>query len=62
MSDVKDYVTMVLVTGFGAAATWYLFLPHHDNTAFSIWSTILGTLIGAYHFLNIHDDKVKDAG
>lgn len=57
----KDWLILLLAVGFGVCATVYLFKPTHDNTAYSIWAGIFGTLIGFLKVIDIYDDKRPDS-
>jgi hypothetical protein len=52
---------MTLVSLAWGAATAYLFL-HPGEGTFITWGTISGTMIAAYQWLCVYDDKKLDAG
>ena len=54
-----DAFVIAVITAAWAAATVYLFL-HPSDTSFGIWCGLASTLIGAYHWLTIYDDKKPD--
>jgi len=58
--DFRDWFVAVSVTIMLIAATVYLW-KFHSDTNFGIWAGLCGTLIGAYHLINVRDDKMRDA-
>ena len=60
MKDIRDQFVMASIICAWVVASVYLFI-YHSDTAFGVWGTVCGTLTGLYHFLNIRDDKEKDA-
>ena len=59
--DWRDVAVLVLVSLGWAAGTVTLFL-HYTLAAFGVWSGFSATIVGAYHWLCVSDDKRVDAG
>ena len=58
--DFRDWFVAGSVTAMLVAATFYLWQFHSDAN-FGIWAGLCATLIGAYHMINVRDDKTRDA-
>ena len=58
--DCRDTFVLGAVTFTLAAATTYVFM-HPSEGAFATLGGIYVTLIGAYHWLCVTDDKKEDA-
>lgn len=57
-TDIRDWYIMFHLGGVMGASTYFLFLhPEH----FDGWALFVGTIISAFQWLTIHDDKVPDA-
>ena len=56
---MRDYLVGALVGAMWIFASVVLAL-HYSVQAFGIWAGVCTTMIGAYHWLNIHDDLHKD--
>lgn len=59
--DARDRFVMGAVTAAWIASTVYLFI-HPSEGAFATWAGLAVTMVGAYHWLVILDDKRPDAG
>ena len=57
--DLSDWLIMILITAAWAASTVFLF-KHPDPINFGTWATLAGTMIGAYHWMRVRDDKLED--
>lgn len=56
--DARDWYIMLHLGAAMAAATAFLFFhPEH----FDGWALFVGSIISAFQWLTIHDDKVPDA-
>ncbi len=58
--DFRDWFVMAHVNAAGIAATVFLF-KHYDPLNFATWATMLGTIIGCYHWFVLKDSKQADA-
>lgn len=62
--DIRDWFVMAVVTAAWAAGTAFIFefgSKEHAVALITAWGSICVTMIGAYHWLVIHDSKTKDA-
>lgn len=59
--NARDWFVMMLAGGLWAAATVFIF-KHPSEANFVTWSTFSGTMLAAYHWMVIRDQKVCDAG
>lgn len=59
--DCRDTFVMGAVTAAWAASTVWVFL-HPTEGAFATWAGLAATMIGAYHWLVMLDDKRPDCG
>ena len=59
--DCRDTFVMGAVTAAWAASTVWVFL-HPSEGAFATWAALAATMIGAYHWLVMLDDKRPDQG
>jgi hypothetical protein len=57
--DMRDHLVMLIVTLILIAGTFYLFKYHSDGN-YLAWGGLVATLVSAYHWLNIWDDKKGD--
>jgi hypothetical protein len=55
-----DILIGLLVAIMWVAATVYLF-KHPSDISFGTWGTICGTMLCAYKWIDMRDDKEKDA-
>lgn len=58
--DLDDWFVALLVGGAWAASTVFLFL-HYSDMNFVTWSGFGVTIVGAYHWMSVRDDKEKDS-
>lgn len=58
--DWRDYVTYVFAGGIFIAATLYTW-AHPSDVNFATWATVCGTLACILKWLDIKDDKERDA-
>ena len=58
--EIRDWFVMAMMGATGLIASVALFL-HFSAGAFVTWAGLQGTLIGAYHWFVIRDQKVPDA-
>lgn len=58
--DCRDTFVMGAVTAAWVASTAWVFL-HPSEGAFATWAGLATTMIGAYHWLTLMDDKKADA-
>lgn len=60
LSDLRDVLIFLLVTGGWVAATIFLFkYPAEAN--FATWAATCTTITGVYHWIVFKDDKEKDS-
>lgn len=59
--DFRDIFVLLMVSAGWSAATVFLFM-YPSTTNFTIWSTLVGTIGGMYHWICVTDDKRLDAG
>ena len=59
--DYRDYFVLAAVTLGWTVATLFLFL-HASSVNFATWAGLVATIVGAYHWLCVSDDKRVDAG
>lgn len=59
--DSRDWFVMCAVTSAWCASTVWLFI-HPSEAAFATWAGLAVTMIGAYHWLVLLDDKRPDGG
>lgn len=59
-NDCRDWFIMGTIASAWSAATVYLFM-HHSEIVFGAWCGLCATMVGAYHYLNVRDQKVADA-
>lgn len=60
-NDCRDWFVMAVITLAVVAGTTYLFL-YHGEGVFVAWCGLISTVGGIYHWLNVRDQKVPDAG
>ncbi|HXS14414.1 MAG TPA: hypothetical protein VN734_17075 [Acidobacteriaceae bacterium] len=58
--DIRDWFVMILAGLLWGIATFFLF-RHPTEANFATWATLSGTMLGAYHWMVIRDQKVPDA-
>jgi hypothetical protein len=58
--DLRDHLVMTIVTGAWVISTWFLW-EHPTDVNFATWAGFGATMTGTYHWLNLRDDKEKDA-
>ena len=58
--DTRDWVVIGLMGAIQLAATVFVF-AHPDVVNFATFATLTGTLITAYHWVIVKDQKEKDA-
>lgn len=58
--NFRDWFVMSISTSLWLAATVFLFL-HAGEANFATWGTFSGAMLGAYHWMVIRDQKVRDA-
>jgi len=56
---LTDYAVMALVASMWVASIVFLF-NHPSETNFGIWAGLCVTMVNAYQFLLIYDDKQED--
>ncbi len=59
--DCRDWFVMLAVTAGWVAATVFLFM-NRSSANFGIWASLVATIVGAYHWICVSDDKRVDAG
>jgi hypothetical protein len=60
LSDIRDVLIFILVTGAWVVSTIFLFQnPSPQN--FMTWAGLAVTVTGTYHWMVIKDSKEKDA-
>ena len=59
--DARDKFVLGAVTVTLAAGTVYLF-EFHSDANFGIWASFVATIVSAFHWLTVYDDKRLDAG
>lgn len=59
--DCRDTFVMAAVTAAWVASTVWVFI-HPSEGAFATWAGLAATMIGAYHWLVMLDDKKPDQG
>ncbi len=59
LSDLRDVFIFVMVSAAWIAGTVYLFYNRTDLN-FATWATFSATILGAYHWISMRDDKEKD--
>lgn len=59
--DCRDWFVMLAITAGWIAATVFLFM-YPSSTTFGIWASLVATIVGAYHWICVSDDKRVDAG
>jgi hypothetical protein len=57
--DIRDYFVLASLGAMLIAASVYLF-KHPSDINYAAWGAVCGTLVSAYHWLAIGDDKRKD--
>jgi len=57
----RDWFVMLAITAGWVAATVFLFM-YPSSTTFGIWASLVATIVGAYHWICVSDDKRVDAG
>lgn len=58
--NFRDWFVIVVSTGLWLAATWFLF-THPGEANFATWATVSGSMLGAYHWMVIRDQKIRDS-
>ena len=58
--EARDWFVIILVASIWIASTVWIFM-HASVEAFGLWCGLCGTIGGVYHWLMVHDQKVKDA-
>ena len=57
--DIRDWFVLASLCTILIAASIYLF-KHPSDVNYAAWGAVCGTLISAYHWLTIRDDKEDD--
>jgi hypothetical protein len=58
--NFQDWFIMAVATLVWVASTVFLFI-HPETSNFVSWCGLACTMSGLYHWLSIHDSKIKDA-
>lgn len=60
LNDNRDWFIMGTISAAWTAATVYMFV-HPSPATFCAWCGLCATMTGAYHYLNVRDQKEADA-
>lgn len=58
--DFSDWFVMAGITAILISGTMFIYL-HPSEVNFATWAGLMVTVTGVYHWLDIRDDKEKDA-
>lgn len=58
--DWRDYTTYAFAAAILAAATLYAW-RHPSDANFATWAVVVGSITGVLRWLDLKDDKEKDA-
>jgi len=59
-NDCRDWFVMGTIAAAWTAATVYLF-KFHSEVTFAAWCGLCENMVGAYHYINVRDQKEADA-
>lgn len=57
--DWRDYLVMLIVTAVLVFGTVFL-VKHPTDSNFMTWAALVATVVSAYHWINMTDDKRAD--
>lgn len=58
--DFTDWFVLISISAILGIGSAYIYI-HPSDINFATWAGLCATVTGVYHFLDIRDDKVKDA-